>query len=183
MDHIVQLLKAGEEEFHAILVVVNCLMKQAIYIPCHMTDDATKFATLFIQHVFSKHGLLVDIVSNCESLFISQFWKELCKALGIEAKLSIAYHQQTNGQMEHTNQSLENYLQIYCLYNQDNWDLPLLLAEFVYNNTPHIATGVTPFFANKGYHPHLTINWSDARESKANSFVKDLSSLQEYLKE
>jgi hypothetical protein len=27
------------------------------------------------------------------------------------------------------------------------------MAEFAYNNSPHSSTGVTPFFANYGYHP------------------------------
>ena len=64
MDHIVQLPEAGEEKYDAILVVVDRLTKQAIYIPCHTTDDARAFAQLFINHVFSKHGLPSDIVSD-----------------------------------------------------------------------------------------------------------------------
>ena len=31
------------------------------------------------------------------------------------------------------------------------------LAEFAYNNAPSATTGVSPFFANKGYHPNLSI--------------------------
>lgn len=64
MDHIVQLPKAGKEQFNAILVVVDQLTKQAIYIPCHTTDTAKEFARLFLKNVFSKHGLPVDIVSD-----------------------------------------------------------------------------------------------------------------------
>ena len=62
MDYIVQLPKAGKEQFDAILVVVDRLTKQAIYIPCHMTDTAKDFARLFLENVFSKHGLPADIV-------------------------------------------------------------------------------------------------------------------------
>ena len=43
------------------------------------------------------------------------------------------------------------YLCIYCNYQQDNWSKLLPLAEFTYNNAPHSTTGVSPFFANKGY--------------------------------
>ena len=140
MDHIVQLPEAGEEKYDAILVVVDRLTKQAIYIPCHTTDDARAFTQLFINHVFSKHGLPSDIISDRGTLFVSEFWKELCKALGIESKLSTAYHPQTDGQTERVNQSLESYLRIYASYEQDNWDLLLPIAEFVYNNSPHTAT-------------------------------------------
>ena len=141
MDHIIQLPKAGKEGYDAILVVVDCLTKQAIYVPCHTTDLARDFAKLFITHVFAKHGLPMDIVSDRGSLFISEFWKELCRILGIKSRLLTAYHPQMDGQTERTNQSLEGYLRLYTLYDQDDWDALLLLAEFMYNNTPHSTTG------------------------------------------
>jgi len=53
---------------------------------------------------------------------------------------------------------MEQYLQVYCNYQQENWSKLLPLAEFVYNNTPSATTGITPFFANKGYHLNLTIH-------------------------
>ncbi len=31
----------------------------------------------------------------------------------------------TNGQIEHANQTLEQYIRIYCSYQQDYWDLLL----------------------------------------------------------
>ena len=53
------------------------------------------------------------------------------------------------------NQTLEQYLRIHCNYQQDNWSNWLPVAEFAYNNAESSATGTTPFFANKGYHPEL----------------------------
>ena len=41
---------------------------------------------------------------------------------------------------------------MYINYQQDIWVNLLPLAEFVYKNTSHSATMVTPFFANKGFH-------------------------------
>jgi hypothetical protein len=184
MDHIVQLPKSGEEDYDAILVVVDRLTKQGIFIPCHVTDNAATFAKLFVQHIFSKHGLPTDIVSDRGALFVSQFWRELLKLLDIEAHLSTVYHPQTNGQTECVNQSLETYIRIYCEYDQDNWVDLLPLAEFVYNNSPHHATGVTPFFANKGYHPKLSINLRGpgVELAEVNAYTTGLRELQEYLK-
>ena len=45
--------------------------------------------------------------------FAMGLMRELNKMLGIETKLSIAYHPETDGQMERTNQELEQYLRIY----------------------------------------------------------------------
>jgi len=44
------------------------------------------------------------------------------------------YHPKGDRQTEHINQTLEQYLRVYCNYQQDNWCALLLLAEFAYNN-------------------------------------------------
>ena len=67
------------------------------------------------------------------------------------------YHLEGDRQPERLNQTLEQYLHIFCNYQQDNWSELLPLAEFTYNNSPSTTTGVTPFFANKGYHPNIAI--------------------------
>src|SRR5258708_7927952 len=60
-----------------------------------------------------------------------------------------------DGQTECLNQVLEQYLQAYTNYQQDNWSSLLPLAEFAYNNATNETTRVSPFFANKGYHPSI----------------------------
>lgn len=107
----------------------------------------------------------------------------MCKILGIESHLSTAYHPQTDGQTERTNQSLEGYLRIYTSYDQDNWDALLPIAEFIYNNTPHSTTGLTPFFANKGYHLKLSINLSKVNNSEANQYATELKEIHKHLKQ
>ena len=71
--------------------------------------------------------------------------KELNKMLGIETKLSMAYHLETDRQMERTNQELEQYLRIYVNYRQNNWAEWLATAEFAFNNKVHTATRSSPF--------------------------------------
>jgi len=56
------------------------------------------------------------------------------------------------------NQTVEQYLRIYCNYQQNNWSSLLSLAEFSYNNAQHAGMGCTPFYANYGYHPRFSIN-------------------------
>jgi hypothetical protein len=68
------------------------------------------------------------------------------------------YHPKGDGQTECVNQTLEQYLRVYCNYQQDNWSGLLPLAEFAYNNAPNATTGISPFSANKGYHPNLTVH-------------------------
>ena len=81
------------------------------------------------------------------------------------------------------NQTLEQYLHVYCNYQQDNWSELLPLAEFAYNNALSATTGVSPFFANKGYHPNITVYPErDIASSRACDFAVDLDELQITLK-
>jgi hypothetical protein len=49
------------------------------------------------------------------------------------------YDLQGDGQTEHVNQELEQYLHLFVNERQDNWDELLLLAEFQYNNHIHFV--------------------------------------------
>src|SRR5258708_29857654 len=94
------------------------------------------------------------------------------------------YHLEGDGQMEHANQVLEQYLWVYTNYQQDDWAMLLLMAEFAYNNTMNAMTGVSPFFTNKGYHPEFTADPQVKTSSaKAEAFVADLECIQAELKE
>ena len=94
------------------------------------------------------------------------------------------YHPEANSQVEQTNQTLEQYLHIYYDYQQDNWSELLPLVEFAYNNVPSTTTGVFPFFANKGYHPNLSVYPErDIASSRVCDFVLNLDKLQDMLKE
>jgi len=93
------------------------------------------------------------------------------------------YQPKGDGQTEHMNQTLEQYLCVYCNYQQDNWSELLPLAKFAYNNAPSATTGVSPFFANKRYHPNITVHPEhDIASSRAHNFAIDLDKLQSTLK-
>jgi len=70
--------------------------------------------------------------------------------LEIEIKLLMAFHPQTDRQIEWINQELEQYLQFFMEYRQRDWPEWLVMAEFVMNNKIHMATKVLPFIANYG---------------------------------
>ena len=89
---------------------------------------------------------------------MSSFFQTLGKALDMKLHFTSGYHPEGNRQTKRTNQTLEQYLRVYCNYQQDNWSDLLPLAEFTDNNAPNATTGTTPFFANKGYHPNTSIH-------------------------
>jgi len=182
MDFIKQL--PSSTGFTAILVVVDWLSKQAIFIPTHDTITSPELTKLFLLHVFSKHGVPAHVTSDRGTEFVSHFFRSLGKALDMRLHFTSGYHLEDDGQTEWSNQTLKQYLRIYCNYQQDNWADLLPLAEFAYNNAPSATTGVSPFFANKGYHPNISVyperNMTSAR---ACDYTVDLESLHQYLRE
>src|SRR5258708_29073432 len=97
---------------------------------------------------------------------------------------TLGYHPEGDRQTEHANQVLEQYLQGYMNYQQDDWATLLLMAEFAYNNAMNTTTGVSPFFTNKGYHLELTLDpQAKTSSAKAQAFVADLECIQVELKE
>jgi len=170
--------------FDTILVIVDRLLKQAIFIPTHDTITSAELARLFVIHIFSKHGVLSHVTSDRGSEFVSHFFRSLGMALDMRLHFTSGYHLEANGQVEQTNQTLEQYLHVYCNYQQDNWSKLLPLAEFAYNNAPSATTGVSPFFTNKGYHPNLSVYPErDIASFRTCDFVLDLNELQDTLKE
>ena len=60
----------------------------------------------------------------------------------------------------------------------------LPLTEFTYNNAPSATTGISPFFANKGYHLNISIHLErEVASGKAHEFAIDLEELHTTLKE
>src|SRR5258707_2479958 len=182
MDFIEQL--PASEGFSTILVVIDQLTKQAIFIPSHDTVNAPQVAWLFLTHVFSKHGVPAHVTSDHGSEFVSHFFHSLGKLLRMRLHFTLGYHLEGDGQTEHANQVLEQYLQGYPNYQQDDWVTLLLMAEFAYNNATNATTGVSPFFTNKGYHPEITSDpQAETSSAEAQTFMADLECVQAELKE
>jgi len=94
----------------AIWVVVDRLMKSALFLPTKMTDPVDKLARLYVNEVVRLHGVPLSIVSDRDPRFTSRLWSCLQRALGTEVNLSTAFHPQTDGQSERTIQTLEDLL-------------------------------------------------------------------------
>ena len=102
--------------FDTILVIVNWITKQAIFIPTHNTITSMDLTCLFILHVFSKYNIPFYVTSNRDSEFVSNFFYFLGTTLNIQLYFTLGYCPEGNGQTEHTNQTLKQYLHVYYNY-------------------------------------------------------------------
>jgi len=96
------------------------------------------------------HGLPESIILDRGVQFAAGMMKELNNLLGIQTKLSTAYHPQTDGQTERVNQELEQYLRVFIDHRQEQWPDWLGTAKFAYNNKIHVTTKISPFRINYG---------------------------------
>ena len=97
-DFITGLPKA--QRYDALFVTCCHHTKQAHIIPTTIETSARGLATLFRDHVWKLHGLPETALSDRGPQFAAEFMKELNDILGIKTKLSMAYHPQTDRQME-----------------------------------------------------------------------------------
>ena len=102
--------------FDTILVIVDWLTKQAIFIPAHDTIISVDLAHLFFLHMFSKHSIPSHVTSDRGSEFVSNFFWSLGTTLDMQLHFTSGYHPEGDGQTECTNQTLEQYFRVYCNY-------------------------------------------------------------------
>ena len=109
-----------EMKFNIILVIMNWLSKMTHFIFIWKNLTTEKLAYFIVHKVVRIHELLLKIVTDHESLFMTEFWSDLMYILKITWDLSTAYHSQTDDQTEQFNSMLKQYLQSYINYNQNN---------------------------------------------------------------
>jgi len=93
--------------YDAILVIVDRFTKMGHFIPTTEKTSAEGLAHLFRDNIWKLHGLPDSIISDRGPQFVAGIMKELNCMLGIETKLSMVFHPQTDGQTERINQELE----------------------------------------------------------------------------
>ena len=136
-----------------ILVVVDRLSKMAHFLPCKKSIDGPGVAALYVDKVWSIHGLPKSVVTDRGTQFLNAFNAALTKMLGTRHAVSSAYHPETDGQTERVNRILNEMLRHYTNARYDDWDLQLPLCEFAHNNARSSATGMSPFYVCFGKHP------------------------------
>ena len=102
MDFIVKLPLS--KSYNTILTIMDTFSKASIFIPCNESINAENTAKLYATYVLPHYGLPTRIISDQDPCFTSTFSRELCHTLGITQNISTAYHPQTDGQSERTNQ-------------------------------------------------------------------------------
>ncbi|CAI5468676.1 unnamed protein product [Closterium sp. Yama58-4] len=172
-------MPAGPSGNDAVLVVVDRFTKMAHFAPCRTTITAEETARLFISTVVRLHGIPSAIITDRDPKFTSKFWKETWAQYGTKLQFSSAYHPQTDGQTERTNQTMEQLIRTNCP-DPARWEDSLAMLEFAFNNAPSSTTNHSPFFLNYGMDPTVPTATSLVNPvPRSQTFVMELQNIHE----
>ena len=176
MDFITGLPKSKGNE--VIWVVVDRFSRYSHFIALAHPVSAKSLALIFFEQIYKLHGLPETIVSDRDSLFLSEFWQNLFKLSGTRLNFSTAYHPQSDGSTERVNQCLEQYLRNMTSEVPKNWSAWLAAAEWWYNTTFHTTLNSTPFQVVYGMKPrHLA--WQERSHTNISSLEELLETKQQ----
>jgi hypothetical protein len=165
MDFIVGLPRT-HDGYDSIWVIVDRLTKVAHFIPVKTTYTGAKLAELYMSRIVCLLGVPKKIESDRGTQFTSHFWEKLHESMDTKLNFSSAYHPQTDGQTEWTNQILEDMLRACALKHGGSWDKSLSYAEFSYNNSYQASLKMAPFEALYGKKCRTPLYWSETDETQ-----------------
>ncbi len=101
-----------------------------------VVKELIKFCSIF--------GLPKVIQTDQRSNFTSHIFEQIVQELGVEHRLSSAYHPESQGALERFHQTLKSMMRAYCIESDKDWaeGLPLLL--FAVRGTKQESLGFSP---------------------------------------
>ena len=144
------LSKNRDGEFDSITVIIDLLTAMVHLVPSRITYNARETAELVFAEVYKLHGLPKSIVSDRDVLFTSAFWTHLNKMIGMNHRMSSAYHPQSDGATKCANRTIGQMLRSCISSTQRDWVSKLPAIEFAINVSRSETTGYVPFFLNLG---------------------------------
>jgi transposase InsO family protein len=134
-------------------------------IPSRTNYTAPQVAELIFSEVYKHHGLPINIISDRDVLFTSNFWKHLHSLLGVKLRMSSAYHPETDGSTERANRTVTQIIRQCISPDQKDWVNKLPGIEFAINLARSDSTGYSPFFLNTGRIPRSMV-WNSPSDSR-----------------
>ena len=166
MDFVTHLPMSSRHEYTAIMVVVDRFSKRIWTIPTWDIANARLTAELFMKHIIYENGICIEIVSDRDSKFTSKMWQDFHAALGITLSLSSSRHQSTDGQTERAIAHIEELMRMNINYKQSNWVSLLPKIQFTINTAIAKATGMSPYYAERGRHPLTKLDMDNILRSR-----------------
>jgi len=122
------------EVFNTLSIIVDSISKMRHYVPWHTTIESPWLGELFFTEVVCLHGLPPRINLDRGSQFASTLWGPMCSYLGIDERMSMAFHRKTAYLTESVNANMEQYCSVFVNHQQDDSVKWLAMAVFAANH-------------------------------------------------
>ena len=127
-----------------ILLVVDYVSKSVEAIACPIND--ANIVVGFIQrNIFSKFGASRTIISYEGTHFANKLFPKLLRRYGVRHVIGLAYHPQSNGQVEISNREIKNILEMTVNVSIKNWSPKLDDALSAYKTTYKSPIEMSPY--------------------------------------
>ncbi|MCO5556414.1 hypothetical protein L7F22_009963 [Adiantum nelumboides] len=127
-----------------IIVAIDYLIKW-VEAKATAKNDAKMTAQFLYENIFTKYGLLIEILSDRVTHFINKVIEFLIDEFMVIHQKSTPYHPQANGQAESTNKILVTILTKIVSEWRADWDQKLHSALCAYRVAYKTSIDTTPF--------------------------------------
>lgn len=148
MDFIVELPVTSYQSgaYDTCLTITCKFSKKVILKEGQATWDAAKWGVVLLTALIAYDwGIPRAILSDRDPKFMSILWKAIFKKLDTKMLTSTAYHPQTDGQSERTNQVVEIALRYFLTsHPTKEWNSVLPFLQGGMNNSVNVSSGLSP---------------------------------------
>jgi hypothetical protein len=142
--------------FEHILIMVDYVSKWVEAMPCRKPSTEESIA-MIKSMIFPRFGTPRILISDGGTHFTGKNFKECLSKLGIEQRISTAYHPQTNGQAETSNRQLKSILNKTIKKGGKDWSNNIDGALWAYRTAFKTPIGMTPYQFSYGKAFHLPV--------------------------